>query len=182
MCSSHTKLLLQIGVIIMIMIRVCCDVSTGTHSGVYPPASLHTEWPASPLQRKLSDGCPAHCGTNKSTCNDVCETMKKTHSFKGNNRMWRATSHCCHFLIITTRWQPVRTRPAGWCSAAGWWCVWWAGVCWAGWTERTRGSPVWSQRCQRSALLRLDQHPAPLRSHCKCQWDALEEEEGSQSI
>lgn len=104
------------------------------------------------------------------------------HSFKGNNRMWMATSHCCHFLIITTRWQPVRTRPAGRCSAAGWWCVWWAGVCWAGWTERTRGSPVWSQRCQRSALLRLDPHPAPLRSHCKCQWDALEEGEGSQSI
>lgn len=83
MCSSvtnnkHTKLLLQIGVIIMIMIRVCCDVSTGTHSGVYPPASLHTEWPASPLQRKLSDGCPAHYGTNKSMCDDVCETMTKT--------------------------------------------------------------------------------------------------------
>lgn len=86
------------------------------------------------------------------------------------------------FSVCTCQRRPVRIRLTGRCSLEGWWCVWWAGACWAGWTGRTPSSPVWSRRYRHLTPQRSDQHPAPPQSHCKCRSDALEWEKLSQRL
>lgn len=78
-------------------------------------------------------------------------------------------------ITFTCQQQQVRIGPRGQSSLWGWWCVWWGAVCWAGWTGRTPGSPVWPQRCQHAAPQRSDRHHVWLQSHGICLWGALEE-------